>query len=258
MDIQDRIDKYWSKRADEFSDARLADLKNDQKGRWLDIIRENMPEKINMKVLDIGTGTGFFTFILQDLGCMAVGIDYSEQMIENARDDAKKLGYDNVEFLRMDAQNLEFEDNTFDFVISRNVTWTLPDPKKAYKEMIRVLKNGGRILNFDANYGMAFIDADKKGLTQQQASSENRDIYSYPSKSMEMLQERNKLAKELYICNLMRPQWDVDVLISNGMHKVTVDVTVGKTMYKGCNDINGEEKTPPLYSEGLFMVCAEK
>lgn len=40
----------------------------------------------------------------------------------------------------MDAENPEHDDDTFDFVISRNLTWTLPDAQKAYKEWMRVLK----------------------------------------------------------------------------------------------------------------------
>ena len=53
----------------------------------------------------------------------------------------------------MDAENLYFADNTFDVVISRNLTWTLPNPQKAYSEWYRVLKPQGILLNFDADYG---------------------------------------------------------------------------------------------------------
>ena len=51
-----------------------------------------------------------------------------------------------ADFLKMDSHALSFEDNTFDLLINRNVTWTLYDPEKAYKEWYRVLKPGGRLL----------------------------------------------------------------------------------------------------------------
>ena len=51
----------------------------------------------------------------------------------------------------MNAEALCFEDSSFDIVISRNLTWNLPDPDKAYAEWTRILKSGGLLLNYDAN-----------------------------------------------------------------------------------------------------------
>ena len=66
-------------------------------------------------------------------------------------------------FWRMDAQKLDFEDNTFDVVISRNLTWNLEHPDVAYREWVRVLKAGGRLLNFDANwYGYLYEEEQRK------------------------------------------------------------------------------------------------
>ena len=64
---------------------------------------------------------------------------------------AFRAGYTSV---MIDGSKLDFEDNTFDVVISRNLTWNLEHPDVAYREWVRVLKAGGRLLNFDANgYG---------------------------------------------------------------------------------------------------------
>lgn len=52
----------------------------------------------------------------------------------------------------MDAQNLTFHDNMFDVIVSRNLTWNLDSPAKAYREWYRVLKPGSILLNFDANW----------------------------------------------------------------------------------------------------------
>ena len=54
-----------------------------------------------------------------------------------------------IEVLQMDAQNLDFEDDTFDLIVTRNVTWVMEQPTKACSEWIRVLQPGGRMINFD-------------------------------------------------------------------------------------------------------------
>ena len=72
-------------------------------------------------------------------------------MITRAKELADKYGAD-VTYEVMDAMELSYADETFDVVITRNLTWTLPDIQKAYKEWHRVLKKGGLLLNYDANY----------------------------------------------------------------------------------------------------------
>lgn len=71
-------------------------------------------------------------------------VDYTEDMLEKAKENTKEY-QSQIEFYRMDAQNLEFENNQFDVVISRNLTWNLENPVQAYKEWFRVLKTGGII-----------------------------------------------------------------------------------------------------------------
>ena len=53
----------------------------------------------------------------------------------------------------MDAEAPDFPDEEFDVIVSRNLTWTLPDAEHAYQEWFRVLKPGGVMINLDANYG---------------------------------------------------------------------------------------------------------
>jgi len=232
-DIKERIDKYWSGRAEEFSYARMLDLTSDQAGIWLDVIKQSLPLKRPLKALDIGTGAGFFPFLLNELGIECIGIDYSKQMINQA--DKNKILLDKLDivFKQMDAMNLQFEDESFDFIISRNVTWTLPDPLKAYKEMVRVLNKDGVILNFDANYARQFKQGEKDH--GENFSYKVQDAYKYPYKHQteEQIKERNQIASELYVSNLRRPSWDVDVLLELGMRKVTVDVSDFNSVYSG-------------------------
>lgn len=254
--MQDRINAYWSKRADEFSENRLEDLKGEGRRIWVDIIREAAPAGNDLRALDVGTGAGFHAFLLDDMGYSAIGVDYSSAMIENARKNAKLLGYKNVGFYRMDAQQLSFPDASFDLIISRNVTWTLPDPRQAYTEWCRVLAPGGVILNFDANYSQAFELADRDGVTDKEWDNWKAGNCKYGVQNREMVRERNDIAKRLYISDHIRPQWDVDVLINNGISEITLHTDIGRRFFRHLADI--DTKIDPRYLSPLFMICARK
>jgi ArsR family transcriptional regulator len=69
----------------------------------------------------------------------------TEEMVKRARENAKKQGYDNVEFKLGDIEDLPIEDNSIDVVISNCVVNLTPDKLKVFKEVYRVLKKGGRM-----------------------------------------------------------------------------------------------------------------
>ncbi|MFX0095872.1 MAG: class I SAM-dependent methyltransferase, partial [Candidatus Hodarchaeota archaeon] len=98
-------------------------------------------------ILDIGCGVGQTPcYIAKRVGCRVVGIDLNERMVERAKDRAKKLGVeDKVEFQVADAQDLPFEDNRFDVVITESVIAMVEDKQKAINECRRVIKPGGYI-----------------------------------------------------------------------------------------------------------------
>ncbi len=251
MDIQERINNYWSKRADEFGDARYTDMQGKKRENWEKLIKAHLPAKATIRTLDLGTGAGFFSFILHDLGCDVTGIDYSEEMLKNAHKNCARLGYTDITFLRMDAQNLDFEDNAFDFIFTRNVTWTLPDPEKAYREMVRVLAPGGRIMNADANYSAGFKKMDEAGMTERAAAYANNN-YAHPAGSLEMLRERNDIARSLYVAEESRPIWDLGVLMACGIERFWMDLDVNVNIF-GIRSSPAQERISPE-----FVVVAEK
>lgn len=264
MEIQGRINNYWSKRADEFSECRLKDFEGLQRKIWTDIISEAIPKGKGFRALDIGTGAGFYAFLLTDLGFEVTGVDYSQKMIDNAIANSEKLGYKGIKFMKMDTQNLKFEDESFDFIISRNVTWTLPDPKKAYEEWCRVLTPGGKIMNFDANYGHGFKLAEENGQTYKEMQDWSRSSYNRTIQSKDLIKERNDFAKQLYICNFERPQWDVDILLKNGINKITIDTEISRRVYVDtqCNESRSNDTMDGKSKYGsdstMFMVYAVK
>ena len=251
MEMQERINNYWSMRADEFGDARYIDMQGRKRENWENLIKARLPGKAPVRALDLGTGAGFFSFILHDLGCRVTGIDYSEEMLKNARKNCGRLGYDGIAFLQMDAQDLTFEEESFDFIFTRNVTWTLPDPEKAYREMVRVLAPGGRIMNADANYSAGFRKMDEAGLTEKAAEHANLH-YAHPAGSLEMLRERNDIARSLYIAEKNRPIWDLSVLTACGIERFWLDLDVNANIF-GTEPASDRERISPE-----FVLVGEK
>ncbi|MBT4484348.1 MAG: class I SAM-dependent methyltransferase, partial [Candidatus Latescibacteria bacterium] len=115
---------------------------------WESILRELTPDSTGKRALDIGTGTGDFAVYLARLGCKVTGIDISEAMIHRAEQNPLAQQH-TIDFRPGDAEELLFDSETFDIVVSRNLLWTLPHPEKALKEWRRVLKPDGILVISD-------------------------------------------------------------------------------------------------------------
>lgn len=97
-------------------------------------------------VIDLGSGAGNDVFVARALTGekgKVIGIDFTEKMIEKARLNNEKLGFSNVEFRFGDIEDLPVIENFADVVISNCVLNLVPDKKKAFSEIFRVLKPGG-------------------------------------------------------------------------------------------------------------------
>lgn len=103
------------------------------------------------RVLEIGAGTGNnFPYYIPNAEITAV--DFSEEMLKRARNRASRLKM-KVDLRQMDAQNLEFADNTFDTVVASAVFCSIPDPVRGIKEVERVLKPGGKVVLLEQDFG---------------------------------------------------------------------------------------------------------
>lgn len=107
------------------------------------------------RVLDVGSGIGGTSRCLaKEFGCRVTGIDLTDEYCQVAAILTAKVGLDAlVDYRQGDATNLPFEDNEFDVVWTEHVAMNIPDKRRFYSEMYRVLKPGGTLAIYDVLAG---------------------------------------------------------------------------------------------------------
>jgi arsenite methyltransferase len=100
------------------------------------------------QVADLGCGAGTDSLVAAQMvgpAGQVTGIDMTPEMLAKARNAAKELGADNVEFVEGEIEHLPFEDGSVDVVLSNGVIDLVPDKDAVFAEIFRVMKPGGRM-----------------------------------------------------------------------------------------------------------------
>jgi len=98
------------------------------------------------RILDLGSGAGNDCFVARAIvgeTGNVTGLDFTEAMVAKAKENNKKLGFTNVNFVQGDIEDIPLQDNQFDVVVSNCVLNLVPDKTKAFANIMRVLKPGG-------------------------------------------------------------------------------------------------------------------
>ena len=235
MNLLEEIQGYWNHRYTGYSKVNQKELEGIQRERWKKQFERLFPSNKNLKVLDIGTGPGFFTIILEELGYTNItGVDVSDKMLAVAKENIQTYGKDNssIQLMQMDAQNLEFKSETFDIIVSRNLTWNLEKPQQAYSEWLRVLKSNGTLFIFDANW-YAFLKneslAKEFEAKRQKAIEEKLEDY-WQGEGVDE-EKMDWIVQQLPLTYQQRPQWDIDYFSSQEDVSVETEENFGDLVW---------------------------
>lgn len=250
MRLTEKIRRGWDVSAKGFSDLLQEDFREENRLAWLEVILEGQEGGAPPRILDVGTGPGFFAAILAGEGFSVTGIDISPMMLEQARENAEQYG-SAPEFMLMDSEAPDFPEESFDLIVSRNVVWSLKNPGGAYAAWRRLLRPKGRLVVFDGDYLRDLRDpefAAACGKTQKEYErifGEKRKV-SYAS-----YEEARGWREELPLVGEERPAWDIRVLREIGYSGINCDA-VNDRVFLDAKSRFAHRDQP------LFRITAEK
>lgn len=255
--LKEENEAYWTNRASGYSEVNKDELRTQQKAVWTAELTEQIEAAFpgaqpqELRVLDMGCGPGFFSIILARAGYSVTAGDYTPAMLDEARTNARAEGVEDIiGFTRMDAETLEVANDTFDVVVSRNLTWNLPHPERAYAEWLRVLKPGGLLLNYDANWYAHLYDAGLRLAYEadRQATQEAGIKDEYIGTDIDAMED---IARQMPLSPVERPAWDEGALRELGATQIEVDPQVWERVFSPEERVN-------YASTPMFRVKARK
>ncbi|MFN6885854.1 class I SAM-dependent methyltransferase, partial [Proteus mirabilis] len=110
------VTRYWNIRAESYSAANQQELLSEKQQKWRQLLLSHVKEGETLKVLDIGTGPGFFAILLALSGHQVTAIDATSGMLLEAKNNASQHNV-SINFVCGDVQDLPFGDEQFDLVV---------------------------------------------------------------------------------------------------------------------------------------------
>lgn len=240
---------YWNKRAEGYSEVNIEELNGIQRITWAKLLTETIDgiyhgsNRKQIKILDIGAGPGFLSIVMSEQGYTVNSADFSEEMLLKAKANAESFGIELAVF-KENAQELTFDDSTYDVIVSRNLTWNLPNPKAAYSQWLRVLKPGGLLLIFDANWYSYLCDENSRAAYEQDRLNVEADgLEDY--NIGENFDKMEAIAMRLPLTGIMRPKWDEAVFQELGVSEIEITENIGDILYSEKEKVN--YKSTPLF-----------
>ena len=237
------VDNYWDERAESYSKQNISQL--DRKEKWKSVLNKYMPEGKNAKILDIGTGPGFLAILMAKEGYNVSAVDRSGQMIYHAVQNAQQENV-NVDF-KVVGDEMPFEEDSFDMILSRDVVWMQKEPEKTLESWYKLLKKGGTMVYFDADwYGYLRDDESIKGYKEHRKNVEKNNGFVY-TKANEMEQ----MAHDFPLTYQARPQWDVDFWNKQQTDGVLCETELNSSIYSKLEQLQYEKNQE-------FLICVKK
>ncbi|MCD2184700.1 class I SAM-dependent methyltransferase [Rhizobium sp. GN54] len=236
--LREEIKAYWSERAATFDLSPGHEIFSEaERTAWQKLIRKHLGAGDRRKALDLASGTGVISHLMDDVGFDVTGLDWSETMLERARTKAMQRNR-SIRFYLGDAENTMEASASFDVVINRHLVWTLVDPEACFREWLRVLKPGGRLLVVDGDF--VNVSRGEKIAKQLAALLEKAGLLKLdPMHTPPQMAERHKsILARVHFSNGARAETVAALLESTGFEAVAVDTDfrdVHRTQTKNWN-----------------------
>lgn len=246
---------YWNKRSKSYSEQNKEELNTELRQVWKGLFLKEISNHFHtsdfsaLQAVDMGTGPGFFSILLEELGCRVTGVDASVEMLSEAQNNAKEQGREEIRFINALADATGLESDSVDIIVSRNLTWNLEHPKEAYKEWFRILKKGGMLCVFDANwYRHLFFEKEKVEYETDRRMVQKRGFRDFNSNPE--YEKMDVIAKSLPLSNINRPKWDCKVLKEIGFLEVSTDENIWERVWNEEEQVNFSS-TPMFYIKAV-------
>ena len=248
-DFKESIQERWEHSAKGYSDGIQQDFDTKVVETWQNLILHHivLTDK-PLEILDVGTGPGYFANILSMAGHNVTAIDCAKNMLEEAKINAD-MHHVYPKFYQMDSHLLSFQPESFDMIVSRNVTWTLYDPIHAFKQWHHVLKPGGKLVIFDANWHLHQFEPSlyKKVMQGCKENEARPSECAYQGNNPKVLD----YYKDMPLARIQRPKWDEETLPQLGFEIIQIQPCLNAVVYN-IQDQMKYEHIP------LFQIVAQK
>ena len=193
---------------------------------WERLYAEIFGENVRT-ILNVGCGPGTEAILLAGMGYEVTALDFSPEMIEYTKKNAKAKGV-SVDTVIGDAENLPFEDASFDAVVSNYAIWAIPNPQKAMEEWYRVLKPEGEVAYIDVgHYDGGLLRGSWERLAKRMRKKDGNDH------SRKLSDNESEHLSGLWSVDAIRPAEDLNMMAAAGFPKVDKIDKVDRRIFSG-------------------------
>ncbi len=255
--LKDEIKAYWSARAATFDLSPGHEIfSEDERAAWHRLVLKHLGPGEGRLALDLASGTGVVSHLMDDLGFRVTGLDWAEPMLERAKA-KRRAETDRLPFVWAMRKTPWSRTRSYDVVINRHLVWTLVDPKAAFREWMRVLKPGGQVLIVDGDFvnvsRMEKVLKDLANWLQRRGLLKAEAVHMPP----DMAGTHNSILSRVYFSNGARAEAVAALLRDAGFEDVTIDTDlrdVHKSQAKNWNVL----KAAARGIQHRYAICARK